>query len=143
MDTQLLKTYALSFLGKPYFYGGDDPISGFDCSGLVSELMRAAGLVPWNWRSNAQGIYDALNGNGMRGNPTCLGALVFFGPSEKSINHVGFCVDSHTMVEAGGGDSNTTTGAKASQTNAFVRLRPIRFRRDLVAVIVPEYPALF
>jgi len=35
---------ALSYLGTPYVWGGDDP-SGFDCSGFVIECLKSAGIL--------------------------------------------------------------------------------------------------
>jgi cell wall-associated NlpC family hydrolase len=134
MDLQLLKIYALSLVGTRYFYGGDDPISGFDCSGLACELMRAAGVVPWNFRSNAQGLFAAVKGV-MGPTQPCLGALAFYGKSLSDIDHVAFCLDETTMIEAGGGDATTLTPEVASRQNAFVRLRPIRFRKDFLCAI--------
>lgn len=140
MDLQLLKTYALSLIGTPYFYGGDDPISGIDCSGLASELLRAAGLVAYNWRGNAQQIYDLLcDVHPSSGPMPGLGAFAFFGKDGRSIVHVGFCLDHVTMIESGGGDHTTKTIEIASRQNAFVRLRPIRFRKDFFCCVTPLY----
>jgi cell wall-associated NlpC family hydrolase len=36
--------YALAMLGKPYVWGGADPASGFDCSGLVLRAYAYAGV---------------------------------------------------------------------------------------------------
>jgi cell wall-associated NlpC family hydrolase len=36
---------ALAVVGRPYRYGGADPQSGFDCSGLVTWSYRRAGLA--------------------------------------------------------------------------------------------------
>jgi cell wall-associated NlpC family hydrolase len=142
---QLLKAYALSYLGTVYSFGtnpggGDDPIRGFDCSGFASELMRASGVASWNFRTNAQGVYNHLWKNqGLRVVPE-LGAFAFFGKEWDQIVHVAFCLDSVTMVEAGGGDSTTTTEEIAAHKNAFVRLRPVTFRKDYLGCVRPMYP---
>jgi hypothetical protein len=44
------------------------------------------------------------------------------------------------MVEAGGGGSDTITDEVAIKRNAFVRIRPIRYRKDFQQVIMPMYP---
>ncbi len=138
MKKKILHKYAMTFIGTRYFYTGDDPISGFDCSGFVCELLRACGLVPYKFRTNAQGIYEHLKAS----SKSCLpefGALMFFGKSATEISHIGFCLDSDTMIEAGGGDSETISEAVASDRNAFVRLRPVGFRKDLLFTILPNY----
>lgn len=131
MNPELLKAYALSFLGKPYLYGGDDPIFGLDCSGFVSELLRASGVIKWNERLNAQQLYNLFHFQKFSSKPE-FGALAFYGRSATAVSHVAFCLDSVTMIEAGGGDSTTTNMDLASRKNAFVRMRPIEFRRDFL-----------
>lgn len=138
MNLELLKLYALSFLGVPYFFGGDDPMSGFDCSGLVCELLRSTGVVPYKYRANAQGIFQLLKPTAFACAPQA-GAVAFFGKGVNEIVHVGFCLDETTMIEAGGGDSMTASEAVASNQNAFVRLRPIRFRKDFLFTVIPRY----
>lgn len=138
MDLALLKQYAISMIGKPYFWSGDDPISGFDCSGFASELLRAAGLVPYTYRSNAQGIYNDLRKAGAL-EAAGTGSFAFYGKSLNEISHVTFCVDSVTMIEAGGGGSDTISDALASAKNAFVRMRPILYRKDFLVSLRPNY----
>jgi cell wall-associated NlpC family hydrolase len=65
-----------------------------------------------------------------------FGALCFYGKPED-ITHVGVALTQRTMIEAGGGGSKTLTLEDAIKQNALVRLRPIRRRSDLVAVIAP------
>jgi cell wall-associated NlpC family hydrolase len=136
---EILSDYAKSFLGLPYTWTGDDPISGFDCSGLVSEILRASGVVPWNFRTNAQGIYDKFVSNSSS-NVYQPGALAFYGPSVSQIGHVGFLISPHLMIEAGGGNSETTTDQVRIEKNAFVRIRPVKYRRDFLITLRPYYP---
>ena len=42
----LVCNQAWRYLGKPYIWGGDDPVGGFDCSGLVVELFKSVGKLP-------------------------------------------------------------------------------------------------
>lgn len=135
---QIAVTYALSFLGEPYRWGGDDPMAGFDCSGLVQEILASVGLDPLGDQS-AQMLYDYFKP--VSQSVIGPGALVFFGKDIRSITHVGFMVNSRCMVEAGGGGSTTTTLDAAIKQNAFVRIRPFDHRKDRVAVLMPRYPA--
>jgi hypothetical protein len=43
------------------------------------------------------------------------------------------------MLEAGGGNSKTTSLAVAAEQNAYVRIRPIRFRKDVFGFRNPPY----
>lgn len=135
LDSDLCKRYAMRFVGLPYVWGGDDPIIGFDCSGLAQELLAAMG-VAFATDQTAQGLF---NQNWPVSLPR-LGALAFYGESKSQISHVGFCLNESTMIEAGGGGSKTLSSADAARQNAYIRLRPINRRKDLVAVRMPNYP---
>lgn len=69
-----------------------------------------------------------------------LGSLVFFGKSHQRITHVGWALDRNLMIEAAGGGSRTHTVKDAERHNAWIRVRPIESRSDLVACIKPAYP---
>lgn len=134
-----MATYLQMFLGIPYKWGGDNPISGFDCSGLVSEGLRAFGLIRHNERLTAQQIFDRMSS--MNKITTAHiddvgdGDLLFFGRNGQ-INHVGVAIDQALMIEAGGGGSETNTTPEALATDAFVRVRPITMRKDFYRAIL-------
>ncbi len=140
MDLQLLKTYAVGFIGTPYHFGGDNPVSGFDCSGLVSELCRASGLLPWNARLNAQQLFDRFKGLYRGADFPALGDLVFYGADEKTITHTAFCLDAYSILEAGGGDEKTINLSVAAEQDAFVRVRPYNYRKFAPLILRPIYP---
>jgi cell wall-associated NlpC family hydrolase len=142
MDLELLKTYAVSLVGVPYKYGGDNPISGFDCSGLVSELCRASGLVPWSYRENAQQIYTRFSRLYRTTPYPALGDISFYGASEALITHVAFCLDTYSILEAGGGDERTLYPSVAAQQDAFVRIRPWNYRKFQPIILRPVYPTV-
>ena len=140
----MLIRYAMTFIGTRYLFGtapsgGDDPGAGFDCSGFASELLRAAGVLKYRDRLNAQGIYAHLRTGGEICEPRA-GAFSFYGKSATEISHVGFCIAPGYMIEAGGGDETTLDTTTAARQNAFTRIRPVRFRRDFVACVMPAYP---
>lgn len=134
-----LYNYAISLLGLPYKWGGDDPIAGFDCSGLVIELLISQGVFPKGFDSTANGLHQNHAIKPIK-NPK-FGALCFFG-SQSKVTHVGFCLDRDLMLEAGGGGSKTKTEKDAEVQNAFIRIRPISSRNDLVGYGWPSYPYL-
>lgn len=144
MNMQLLMQYAWTLAARTrrYHFGGDDPIQGFDCSGLVMELMIAAGILQHGSDMNAQALCDHFSHNGSF-NSWGPGALAFYGKDMRKVTHVAFCLDNQTMLEAGGGDSGTTTDEAAIRQNAFIRMRPIKYRKDFLCVIKPFYPGGF
>jgi len=141
MDMYILYDYAMKQIGLPYRWSGDDSIEGYDCSGLVVEILTAAGVLPHKSDFTAQGLFDkfSITGTSMDDKP-CLGCLTFYGKSREQVSHVGFVVDAKTIIEAGGGGRTTTDKEKASDQNAFIRLRPLNYRSDLLRVILPKYP---
>lgn len=134
---KILEQYAMSFLGKPYIWGGDDP-SGFDCSGLVIELLQSCGLLPYKFDTPSQGLHDRFINNSIKSEAS-FGALAFFGKSKTKITHVGFMIDNFRMIEAGGGGKHIKTLKDAIKYNAFIRIRPVTWRKDLITIIKPKY----
>jgi cell wall-associated NlpC family hydrolase len=133
--------HALSFLGLPYISGGNSAIVGFDCSGLVCEILRPSGLIKHKEDLTAQGLWDKFERSGPHG-AFAIGALAFYGESVTKITHVAWCLDQYRMIEAGGGDHTTKTLADAIARNACVRIRPIKFRSDFIGTIKPSYSGI-
>ena len=136
---QRLIDYAMQFVGGPYKWGGDDPMAGFDCSGFIQELLASVGEDPPGDQT-AHSLYRYFKRYGTIRTSTAPypGNLAFFG-SENQVGHVSMCIDSHRIIEAGGGGRNVKTIEDAKKYNAYIRVRPIDLRSDLVAVIGPNY----
>lgn len=134
MKETLIK-YAYSFVGVPYVYSGNNPISGWDCSGFVNEVLKSMGVINWRLDLNAQGIKETLlKTNHESIFPICEeGSILFFGKSKNSVSHVAIALNNKLMIESGGGDSTTTSIDEAKKRGAFTRIRPIR--TDLVESI--------
>jgi cell wall-associated NlpC family hydrolase len=128
--------YALSFVGTPYLWGGNNPLEGFDCSGLVQEILASVGADPPGDQSSRQ-LFKYFSRYGDLLKTPERGALVFYGSPE--VNHVGFVIDYCRMVEAGGGDRSCWNVAISQKKGAFVRVRPVNIRADLVAILMPRY----
>ena len=126
---------ALKLVGCPYRWGGSNPWTGFDCSGLVVWLYQAFGLLPsGDW--TAQTLFDHFT----RNNPEAIrnmapGDLDFFGTSTRRISHVMLRI-SHTLIlGASGGDHTTTTAEIAQRQGAMVKVKQLDYRADHVASV--------
>ena len=81
---------AVKLIGTPYFYGGADPVNGFDCSGLVAWSFRQAGVsLPHNTEAQRRASRPVALGELQPGD------LLFFDLQSKKNSHVG--------IYAGGG----------------------------------------
>lgn len=138
-DKHILYEYAMSFLGTPYLWGGDGPIDGIDCSGLVIELLKSQGVLPRVYDSNAAGLFVDLakRPGSVVAAKVDIGTLIFFGV--ESITHVGFALSDTLMLEAGGGDHTVVNRETAAAKNAFVRVRPINSRGDMRSTLNVDY----
>lgn len=133
-----LTEYALTFLHQPYRWGGSNPLTGFDCSGFVLELLKSIGAHPFP-DGSAQALYNHYRTNGSAMGVRA-GALCFYGKSSTSISHVAFMINLNQILEAGAGDSSTVSIERAKEQGACVRLRPYLNRKDLVEILSPNYP---
>ena len=135
----LLIQYAMSFVGVSYRWGGENP-NGMDCSGLVQEILRAAGIDPPGDQT-AQALYDHFVSKSSH-NAFAAGAIAFYGQSIIKISHVAFMIDPYRIIEAGGGGSKTRTKEDADLQNAFVRVRLVKHRNDFLGTLKPNYASI-
>jgi len=90
-------TRALTLRGIPYLLGGDQPATGFDCSGLVRYVFREVQIdLP---RTVAEQF-----GTGRAVTPADVepADLIFFTTSMPGPSHVGIALDRHTFIHAPG-----------------------------------------
>jgi cell wall-associated NlpC family hydrolase len=139
MITLLL--YAQSYLGVPYVWGGHNRFTGLDCSGYIQLVLRSVGEDP-DGDQTAQTLYNHFRQVGSIYSSPKQGALVFYGKSEKAITHVALAIDNSRVIEAGGGGSNHKTLEACRKSGACVRIRPVNHRKDLVAIVMPQYKLL-
>lgn len=124
MTRQLFIDYLLMFVGTPYKLGGNVvQDGGLDCSGFILEGLRSVGK--WGKGDDtAKGIFTSMcKQTNLRDKPMA-GDLLFFGESRMTITHVAVCLNEYQMLEAGGTDKD-----------GMVRIRPLSWRKDLVAIL--------
>lgn len=95
--------YAEAELGVPYRWGGENPATGFDCSGLVQYAFGLAGIkLP-------RVAQDQFNGGTTVASPFIPGDLFFFGTSITNITHVGIYLGGGMMIDAPHTGANVRT----------------------------------
>ena len=86
---------AITQLGTPYRWGGEEERKGFDCSGLVQWAYRAAGIaIPRTAQEQFNASVKHTQGQGKPGE------LVFFGSGPGDVSHVGMIVRPGVMIDA-------------------------------------------
>jgi cell wall-associated NlpC family hydrolase len=133
----VLYDYAMRMVGLPYRWGGNDLVDGLDCSGLCVELLQSVGILPKDFDSSAAGLWSFPAFS--KADTARFGSLAYFGLL-TSVTHIGFCLNETLMLEAGGGGSKTTSREAAAEQNAYVKIRPIKSRKDFVGFNRPNYP---
>ena len=116
--------YLQKWIGHFYLWAGDDP-SGFDCSGLIVEVLKSVGLMRPSLDMSANSLFQCFK-EGFTDKPG-FGKLVFWFNANKAI-HVEMMVDNDHVIGASGGGSKTKTISDAIKHNAFVKMRPLNYR---------------
>ena len=87
-------SYATTFLGLPYVFGGDSPVSGFDCSSYVQYVYGHFGVklnrVTWDQYTEGQSVDQA---------DLQPGDLVFFTTYALGPSHVGIYTGHRMMID--------------------------------------------
>ena len=123
---------AMSHLGRPYIWGGDDPIKGFDCSGLVIECLKSVGVVTDDFDTTADGLLDMFGKN--QWSYPEPGCLLFTLDPEGKARHVTICLDEYFEIGASGGGRASDSADDAARMNAYVKIRPIVLSDNKVIV---------
>ncbi len=110
---------------QPYVWGGDDPVAGFDCSGLVIEGLKGVGILPKIGDWTAEGLSVHLkNRETKRLKPGCL----LFYEHHHRITHVvivwAVIGDRVLVIGASGGGRKIKTREDAIKHNAYTKVRP-------------------
>ncbi|MFK0192534.1 C40 family peptidase [Kitasatospora sp. NPDC090308] len=89
-------SYALAQVGKPYVWGGNGP-DGFDCSGLVQQAFRRAGISTPRVAADQYRAATPIGSGQLR-----RGDLLFWSSNDRAsgIHHVAVYLGDGTYVEA-------------------------------------------
>lgn len=132
---------AWRYLGKPYRWGGDDPMAGFDCSGFIVEILQSVGLIARRKDFTAHGLWEFFSAQGCQiegpADPYD-GCLVFYSqfPATPAI-HVEMCLNGKLSIGASGGGSSTKSLQDAIDRNAYIKIRPFRSRQGIKGFLDP------
>lgn len=118
-------------LNGPYIWGGDDPVVGFDCSGLALEGLKAAGIVPRDLDTTAHNLLNVIFKTRIRltqASQMRPGCLIFWENGAGRIRHVEIVMlvlqGTIFTIGASGGGSKTPDAKAAAAQNAYVKIRP-------------------
>ena len=112
--------YLKRWLGLPYFWGGQNPLEGWDCSGMIVEVLQAHGLIKRFSDYTAEGLRRKYSQYTVE--RPYAGCLVFFIHSlELVAKHVAMCVDSEFIIHASGGGRGITSLREAIEQNAYIK----------------------
>ncbi len=115
------------YYGTWYTWGGDDPM-GFDCSGLVIEGLKSAGVIPRKRDYTADGLWKIFRLPAMRRDEPKCGDLCFWFDRHGIAVHVAVCINEDSYIGAEGGGSHVKTIEDAIKANAFIKIRPLDSR---------------
>ena len=112
--------FALKFVGYNYCWGGKDPSTGFDCSGLMYYVYSQFGYT-------LNRVASDQARNGVHVDPSDLqpGDLLCFYSSGSYIGHVGMYIGDNQFVHA----STSTTGVIISELSGYYTTRGFEARR--------------
>lgn len=109
------------YIGVPYVWGGDDPLTGFDCSGYVQWVLNEAMGIRIPRTSKQQYEYfKSKTANGI--NNIKPGDILFFRTISSPVSHVGIAINNNTFIHAPNSNSKIRIDAlEGYWTKKFIR----------------------
>lgn len=126
-EGELIAEYALQYDGYDYLYGGKDPETGFDCSGLVFYVYRQFG-----YRLNRVAEDQAKNGEEVESLDDLLpgDVLCFSWITGSYINHAGIYIGDGCFIHA----MDSEHGVLVSSLDEYLETHKCYPRRIIGAV---------
>lgn len=127
------------FYGTMYQWGGDDPATGFDCSGLVVEGLQSAGMIPHGSDAKADDLWKMYQKKEVALGIAreSEGCLFFYLNLDGKATHVEVSLGNGFVIGAIGGGPKTLTPGDAAASNAFVKIRPVNYRGGPTKAVNP------
>ena len=133
---EIAEKIAFASLNKPYIWGGDDAVSGFDCSGFCIEILKSVGLLPRKGDWTAQGLWHKFDK--CKVDKPYAGCLVFWTNMKgDKIIHIEYAISEFLCIGASGGGSKTNDKQDAINQNAYIKVRPWGSRPRVKGFIDP------
>ena len=139
---QEIVDYARTFAFIPYKWGGDNPLTGLDCSQACIEWYRRFGIYPPRKDDTAAGLF--IRYKKYRTQYPHKAGLAFWSKNAGArICHValiiGIYIDASLqkdiwVIEASGRGSATVSRETAIKHRAYIKERPLGYDRKLVLV---------
>lgn len=96
-------TEARKYIGKPYVYGGDNPNTGADCSGLVQYVISQTSNIQLPHNAEEQRKWLAEHGTSVNMNQLQPGDILFFTRNgENGAHHTAIYSGNGQMIDAKG-----------------------------------------
>ena len=127
---------AMQFLGTPYIYGGNNPLTGLDCSGFIQIPLKTVKIIKDDKDRSAQMIYNYIIKSKKYENKLAADSILFYGNSKDKITHVALALNENLMIEAGNGSRHCKTRKEAARRDARVRIIPIK-KNYIASLFVP------
>ncbi|MGM2306178.1 C40 family peptidase [Bacillus cereus group sp. BceL078] len=114
-----IESYAKTYMGLPYIFGGENPKIGLDCSSFTRHVLKGVGI---NLPRTAAEQFE--KGKGILTNELQKGDLVFFETYKKGASHVGIYLENGNFIHEGG-----TKVHIANLNNPYYKQRYLGARR--------------
>lgn len=112
-------SYAKEFNGVKYVYGGDNPHTGFDCSGFIGYVYKKFGVA---LSRSAEAMYS--NGTRVSKSELKTGDLLFFDASSRkasgAIDHAGIYLGGDIFIHASSSNGEVRTQKLSEYRGTYI-----------------------